>query len=348
MKSIRVHANYKTVEGPWGGANGFLRSIEKSWARTGRIELIDDIEGDYDILFLNAVGTGPGRKDPKRQTITPREVRRLKATGHATFWKALTARPRRPKKLVVRSIGIEKWSFARPMHTRRDRHVIAVMNLADCVIFQTAYMEPVFRASGFRGMNSVVIHNGADPALFHRHERRPWDGREALKVLSCTFSQRASKRFDLIAQLARLPGLECSHIGNWPDDVPSGDVKLLGVLDRKKIGEVMRASHILMHPAVKDPCPNVVQEAQACGLPVLHSIDSGAAELAQGYGVSLDSGLGNALTEMRTRYQGLYELLERDYYTFTADRAADQYLQVFKSVCEIIPHGARGVVDLKT
>ena len=40
-----------------------------------------------------------------------------------------------------------------------------------------------------------------------------------------------------------------------------------------------RRAHVLLHPKVKDPCPTLVVEAMACGLPVVYPASGGTVEL---------------------------------------------------------------------
>jgi glycosyltransferase involved in cell wall biosynthesis len=331
MAKLRIYANYRTIDGPWGGANNFMRALEKHWLASGAVEFVARIEDAYDLVFLNALGTGPGRENPKKTAISVAEIKSLKRRGRTSYWASLMHEGT-PKKIVFRSINLEKWADSRIWLTPRDRRVIAAMNVADHVIFQTAYMAPIFRAAGYRGRSNSIIHNGADPQFFHPRGRVYWNGSTPLKIVSCSFSTRAAKRFETIAALSTLPGVECTHIGNWPSRVPTGTVRLVGVLQRDKIGELMRESNLFVHAAVRDACPNVVQEALACGLPVLYSRDSGAAELAGSYGVALDDGIPPALDEIRNRYSCLVEKIAADHERFTVAHAAMEYLSVFESV----------------
>ncbi len=52
---------------------------------------------------------------------------------------------------------------------------------------------------------------------------------------------------------------------------------------------LMREAHILLHPKYNDPCPRLVVEAMACGLPVVYSASGGVPEL-----VGPDAGVGVA------------------------------------------------------
>ena len=50
-----------------------------------------------------------------------------------------------------------------------------------------------------------------------------------------------------------------------------------------------RRAHVLLHPKVRDPCPNVVLEALACGVPVVHSASGGVPELVGDAGIGVAS-----------------------------------------------------------
>ena len=42
---------------------------------------------------------------------------------------------------------------------------------------------------------------------------------------------------------------------------------------------MFRRAHLLLHTKVQDPCPTLVVEAMACGLPVVHPASGGTSEL---------------------------------------------------------------------
>jgi glycosyltransferase involved in cell wall biosynthesis len=58
-----------------------------------------------------------------------------------------------------------------------------------------------------------------------------------------------------------------------------GRVHLLGEYDQRDAPSIFRRAHLLLHTKVKDPCPTLVVEAMACGLPVVHPASGGTVEL---------------------------------------------------------------------
>jgi glycosyltransferase involved in cell wall biosynthesis len=330
-RKIKVFCNYRTVDKPWGGANNFVKTLKDYLEATGNVEFVHDINSRYDVLFMNSIGKGPGRPENESTELSPRETLFLKQFGSAE-WRALFKAQESGKKIIFRSVNLDKSAFYRPFLSYRDVKVILTMNLVHRVVLQTAYMEPVFRSAGYFRRNSEVIHNGADSRIFNLENRSYWDGASPLRILSATFSDRSSKRFDTISAISRMPGVECIHIGRWPKHMNPANVRLCGVLSREELSAAMKHASVFLHPAERDPCPNVVQEALASGLPVIYSDDSGARELAEGCGVSLSSGAEEAIDLIRANYLELVERIRSQHEKFTIGAAAARYLDVIKGV----------------
>jgi glycosyltransferase involved in cell wall biosynthesis len=59
----------------------------------------------------------------------------------------------------------------------------------------------------------------------------------------------------------------------------AGRVELLGEYDQRDAPAVLRRAHLLLHTKMQDPCPTLVLEAMACGLPVAYAASGGTVEL---------------------------------------------------------------------
>jgi glycosyltransferase involved in cell wall biosynthesis len=87
--------------------------------------------------------------------------------------------------------------------------------------------------------------------------------------------------------LAHLPEARLIVTGRLVSD-PAPLVRELGIAERVEfVGrytqadapKLFRRAHVLLHTKVLDPCPTLVVEAMACGLPVVYAASGGTVEL---------------------------------------------------------------------
>lgn len=72
----------------------------------------------------------------------------------------------------------------------------------------------------------------------------------------------------------------------------AGAVELVGRYSQAQAPALFHRADILLHPKYNDPCPTVVLEAMACGLPVVYSASGGTPELVGAHaGVGIDAPL---------------------------------------------------------
>jgi len=327
---IRVHFTYRHVDKPWGGANNFIRALHADLLEGGKFSIASSVNDDYDVLFMNQLAAGPGGDG---DLISLQRVREL--TGR-TRWSS--RRKAGGRKLVVRAVNLNRHAFpAGPRNLTlgwwRDRNTIALLNMADVAIFQSAYQREFFVEAGYRGNGDVIIHNGAAASFWIDNPAHP-PLQDRLRLLSSTASPRASKRHDLIARLSLIDGVEVSHLGAWPDNVNSRSVRLLGMQARDQMVAAMSNSHYFLHPAVKDPCPNTVFEAVCAGLPVVYNPGPGSSsEIVGPCGVALDeSDLEQTVALARRSLDSLRATVMGQRHQYAVSNAASRYRVVFEQV----------------
>ncbi len=319
MRKIKIYFAYKHIIEPWGGANNFIRTLHNKMQDSGQFEFAEDIDAEYDILFLNQLGMGPANGS-KRLSI--RNIKKI-------------IKSNRIKKVVVRAVNLLQHSYKESFFVKlKDIPVIKLVNMADIVIFQSNYQKSFFENYGYDGKNDIVIHNGADNSVFNMTGRTIWNPNKTCKIVSSSMSIQPYKKQNLIAKLSECKDVEVQHIGNWPENVDKKNVKILGVLKREEAANVLKQSHIFFHPGIKDSCPNVLFEAICCGLPVIYNNEVGSSsEIIRENGLPLsENNLEETIAHIRRDYFKLKENIEKNWNYYSADRATEEYIKVFNKI----------------
>ena len=176
------------------------------------------------------------------------------------------------------------------------------LHAADHVFFQSEFCRVSSdRFLGERQGPWEVLHNPVDTERFTPGGRRAQDG------LTLLLGGNQYQRYRLeaaLATLALLPGARLLVSGalSWRPDRRRSEaegrelvarlglgerVELLGPYSQEEAPELLRRADLLLHTKYNDPCPTIVLEAMACGLPVVYSASGGAPEL-----VGEDAGFG--------------------------------------------------------
>lgn len=205
----------------------------------------------------------------------------------------LAKRRRAPIVLNQNGVGYPGWAGRRTEEIN-DR-LRTVLRRADHVVYQSAFCKAA--ADRFLGAAPAaweVLPNAVDTGLFTPAGEPP-PGPPVLLLAGDQF--QPYRLGTALRTIALLPEVRLLVTGTLVED-GHALAEQLGVADRvlftgryaqRDAPAVYRRAHVLLHPKVNDPCPNVVLEALACGLPVVHSESGGTPELVGDAGVGVGS-----------------------------------------------------------
>jgi glycosyltransferase involved in cell wall biosynthesis len=196
-------------------------------------------------------------------------------------------------------VGHPGWAGARTEAVNRPlrRALLA----SDHVLYQTAFCKRAADAFLGEPMGSwEILPNAVDVERF-TPAPEPSDG----PVLLLGGDQTQAYRLEL--GLRTLAGLLPAHpdarllvagrLVSEPEPLLSelglaGRVEFRGRYSQHDAPALYRRAHLLLHTKVNDPCPNVVLEAMASGLPIVYPASGGTVEL-----VAEEAGIGVAHPE---------------------------------------------------
>jgi glycosyltransferase involved in cell wall biosynthesis len=215
-------------------------------------------------------------------------------------------------RLVINQNGVAYPAWHGPGYEITNRPLMKLLHLADYVFYQSMFCK--ISADRFLGEPQggwEILYNPVDTNIFSPM----WQGipgtndRPPLLLLAGTHSHayRVRCAIQTIAELIhRGVDVRLRVAGRYAwgydetsarrdaerfacDYSMSDRVEFLGAYTQDEAPGLMRTADILLHTKYNDPCPRLVVEAMACGLPVVYSASGGMPEL-----VGSDAGEGVA------------------------------------------------------
>lgn len=256
---VRVFYGHDRIPAPGERAAGGTVKMQKLAAR------FPNRPTGFSILYL---GT----------TWLPRDLRPLLAYAR-----------RRGVPVVANQDGVGYPGWAGDQAEEVNRPLRRVLRASAHVLYQSAFSK--LSSDLFLGEPPgtwEILPNAVDVDFFTPARTRPSAG----PVLILGGDQTQAYRLELALKtlavvVERHPGARLLVTGRLVSRAAplvdalglSRRVSLVGEYPQRLAPDVLRRGHLLLHTKVKDPCPTLVIEAMACGLPVVHPASGGTVEL---------------------------------------------------------------------
>lgn len=242
-----------------GGMYTFLGLFRSFLDRSG-IEYVEKLDEPCDVLFVNS------------WVVSSSDV--------------LRAKKKYPHLRVVQRVDGSAQDYGR--YDDSDIKQAKVNLLTDLTVFQSNYCRysTKFKFSIIKD-DGPVIYNPVDLDKFCPLGKR-MDFSSQIKVACASWSTNIKKGARDIYEIAKSnQGINFILCGCYPDAPRLPNIYMQGVLDREELSVALRSCDIFLHMAENDPCPNVILEALASGLPVLYKDSGGVPELVGDCGLAV-------------------------------------------------------------
>jgi len=276
------------VEGSWGGGNAWLTQTAAHLQACG-YEVRFDLGGDVDAVVL----------------LDPR------VGGTVTFGASDIAayRERHPRTRCLHRINE---CDLRKGTAEIDALLAEANAVAEHTVFISEWLRDYHAERWFdRDRPHTVIHNGADPAVFHPIGSARFDG-GTLRLVTHHWSDNPMKGFDVYERVdaliadGDLADAELWVIGRWPDSTVWRAARTFPPSTGRGLAGPLRRCHVYLTASRFEPGGMHHVEGAQCGLPVLYHEDGGGiVELASRYGIGYRDDPAAAIEAARSGYDEL-------------------------------------------
>ena len=208
-----------------------------------------------------------------------------------------------------------------------DRRIWKInRDLADATIVQSQYSLGQHQEMGLAFVNPVVVHNAADPDVFHPTGRAPFAKGRRTKVIAVSWSDNTNKGAATYAWLERhldWQRFEITFVGR--SRIAFDRIRTIPPVPSAELAALLRDHDIFITASRHESCSNSLVEALSCGLPSIY-VDSGSnAELVgeAGLGFTADEQIPGLLDRLVHEFELRQQAIRAPALSDVADRYLD-------------------------
>lgn len=315
---MKVSINAQFIDGPYGGGVMVAKSLKK-YFESKNVRVVNSLhDDDIDVIFH----------------INPFPF--LMRSPQYSFVSAYQYKLKHPETIVV--AGVHECD-ERKGTTYMNRLLVRACAFSDAVVFVASWLVPLLEKAKFSKKKFYrVILNGADEDVFNSKEKKWWNHKQPLRLVTHHWSNHILKGHDIYQQIdEKLADPEFaskyafSYIGNFPNELSYTHSTVVEPLSGKSLADELRKHDVYITASRNEPAGLHHIEGALCGLPVLYIESGGIPEYCKGFGIPFTpETFFQALEKMREEYDEHVAALSR--YNKTATQMAEQYYTLAKEL----------------
>jgi len=278
---------------PYGGGNQYMIYLVKEFRKMGFDVAINSFSKKIKVLIIDYCWF-----NPKYESLIQKHKSKYAS------------------KVIHRIDGLLT-EYSTKKRLELDKLAMRINKISDLTIVQSNYSKSQFADNNLKLSNTRIIYNSVDPSIFYPLYKKKLDKNKVIRIVSASWSTNKNKGMDdykwldenIHAKVSQKIGY--SFVGRL--DFSPKNINLISPKGQKRLSNIFQNSDIFIFCSMKDPCPNVLLEAIACGLPVIFKNAGGPKELVKKFGLSYENieELPGLISEMINNY---------DYYQSELDK----------------------------
>ena len=314
---MKVAIGSQIFEGSWGGGNLFVKNL-KNYLLKEDIEVVHYLnENDIDIIFI----TEP-RVESSTSTISIFEARLYKILVNKNV------------KVIHRINECDE----RKNTNYVNKKMMRVSRFSDFTIFVSSWISNLYKNQGIRSSISRVILSGSDTKIFNNINKKQWDKKGKLKIVTHHWGNNWNKGFDTYSYIDNLledgdfsKKFEFTYIGNLPVNFTFKNTNYIEPKSGLELATELKKHDIYITGSINEPSGNHQIEGALCGLPVLYINSGGIPEYQKNYGIEFDrSNLVENLNKIFNNFNYYYE--KNKAFHFSSNVMCKEYFDVIRKI----------------
>jgi glycosyltransferase involved in cell wall biosynthesis len=297
---MKIHIIYQFKDGPWGGANQFLKTLRNEFIRLGIYTL--DIKTANIIVF----------------------------NSHHLLNDILNYKKQYPKKTYIHRVD-GPIQLIRGHNDGWDDLLVDISNrIANGVVYQSKWSRNKLQSlTNMHADIATVISNAPDPTIFKVYNQKNKFSKR--RLIATSFSSNPNKGFEFYQYLdehLNFDKYQMTFVGNSPCKFKN--IVSKSIMHTTAIADELHKHQIYITASKNDPCSNALIEALHCGLPAVALNSGGHPEIIEDGGELFSN--PDQMIDAIQKVDRNYLRYKQEIHIPDIKQIAQQYVDFFKEV----------------